>query len=453
METVGDTTVKPSHAEAFASLLEPGNGDPGYISMRRLLLYRKALDNKLVRQKWELNGQGYVAFHEYMRHLKTLQGSQTSQPASPTSTQGALDSGPWAAYERGSWSSSRGGAVSESGAQEILSEPGYSFVGMHCVFDECKASVNIVKFGHMSSDLLAFGASNGLITVCSVVHPPQILHRMSGHTKEVTDIDWSSNNQYLSSSSLDKSVRVWDVKKGECLRVIYGTAPQLCIRFHPVNNNILLVGNGNKEIAVFNFSTGRIIHKLALDSNVTSLDVDHSGQILFAGDARGTVHSVTIKMHHGNFVMRSAHRSSLKGLHKSATTTIQFRTYSRLAAGPVLLAATQDGLLRFFTVALQVEGYLSLKCSLQLPPRARNIRASFCPLLSLQKGEFIVSGHEDSNVYFYDFTRPRHPCVNKLQGHAVPVVGVAWNHGENLLASSDCEGLVIVWKRAKTAAR
>jgi hypothetical protein len=141
METVGDTTVKPSHAEAFASLLEPGNGDPGYISMRRLLLYRKALDNKLVRQKWELNGQGYVAFHEYMRHLKTLQGSQTSQPASPTSTQGALDSGPWAAYERGSWSSSRGGAVSESGAQEILSEPGYSFVGMHCVFDECKASV------------------------------------------------------------------------------------------------------------------------------------------------------------------------------------------------------------------------------------------------------------------------------------------------------------------------
>jgi WD40 repeat protein len=109
--------------------------------------------------------------------------------------------------------------MSESGTQEIPSEPGYSFVGMHCVFDECKASVNIVKFGHMSSEVLAFGASNGLITLCSVAHPPQILHRMTGHTKEVTDLDWSSNNQYLSSSSLDKSVRVWDVKKGECLRV------------------------------------------------------------------------------------------------------------------------------------------------------------------------------------------------------------------------------------------
>lgn len=446
---MGTVDVKPSHAEAFASLLEPGNGEPEYVAMRRLLLYRKAMANKLVRQKWELNGKGYVAFHEYMRHLKKLQNNSaqnSSQPASPTSTQAALDSGPWAAYERGSWSSSRSMAMSE--AQEIPSEPGYSFVGMHCIFDECKASVNIVKFGHMSSELLAFGASNGLITLCSV---PEIVHRMTGHSKEVTDLDWSSNNQYLSSSSMDKSVRVWDVKKGECLRVIYGTAPQLSIRFHPVNNNILLVGNGSKEITAFNFSTGRLIHKLALDSDVTALDVDHSGHLLFAGDSRGAVHSVTVKMHHGSFVMRSAHRSSLK--HKSATTTIQFRTFSRLAAGPVLLAATQDGLLRFFTVALQIQGYLSLKCSLQLPPRARNIRASFCPLLSLQKGEFIVSGHEDSNVYFYDFTRPRHPCVNKLQGHAVPVVGVAWNHGENLLASSDCEGLVIVWKRAKTAPR
>ena len=26
-----------------------------------------------------------------------------------------------------------------------------------------------------------------------------------------------------------------------------------------------------------------------------------------------------------------------------------------------------------------------------------------------------VSGSEDSNVYFYDLTRPKHTCVNKLQ--------------------------------------
>jgi hypothetical protein len=44
---------------------------------------------------------------------------------------------------------------------------------------------------------------------------------------------------------------------------------------------------------------------------------------------------------------------------------------------------------RLSSVAVEVAGYLTLKVTLQLQPRARNIRASFCPLLSLEKGEFI----------------------------------------------------------------
>jgi len=29
-------------------------------------------------------------------------------------------------------------------------------------------------------------------------------------------------------------------------------------------------------------------------------------------------------------------------------------------------------------------------------------------------------------------------------------MGIAWNHGENFLASSDFYGVVIVWKRERT---
>lgn len=51
------------------------------------------------------------------------------------------------------------------------------------------------------------------------------------------DFDFSLNNQYIASSSLDKTVRVWDIPNGLCLRVIYGVTSQLCIRFHPVSAN------------------------------------------------------------------------------------------------------------------------------------------------------------------------------------------------------------------------
>ncbi|PWA72861.1 Threonyl-tRNA synthetase [Artemisia annua] len=37
-----------------------------------------------------------------------------------------------------------------------------------------------------------------------------------------------------------------------------------------------------------------------------------------------------------------------------------------------------------------------------------------------------------------------------IKGHGYPVIAVAWNHGENLLASSDFGDTVIVWKREKT---
>lgn len=37
---------------------------------------------------------------------------------------------------------------------------------------------------------------------------------------------------------------------------------------------------------VFNFSTGRIINKSVFDSEVTSMDHDHTGHLIFCGDAQ-----------------------------------------------------------------------------------------------------------------------------------------------------------------------
>ncbi|CAM6101544.1 unnamed protein product [Calypogeia fissa] len=447
--------------EFYACLLEPGKRpgqDAVYTGTRRLLLCRKARAGQLQRQTWKFNGRGYVAYREYLRQCKHW---ENSRPTSPSSYPG--DSGRWSSslapgFDRNSWTS-RGRPSISSGPRSHGSaaeldvplhthiEPAYSFVGMHCIFDDIKASVNVLRFGHLSSDLLAFGGADGSLVVCSVANPPSILQHLKGHLKEVTDFDWTLNNQYLCSSSFDKSVRVWSVEKGNCLRVIHGHAAQLCIRFHPLNNNFLLAAHADQGLTVINFSTGRTIQRLSVERNITAMDISSNGHILFAGDSEGCVHSIKVDFQTG--ALSHKHRTT-KGLHrKSPTTTVQFKNFSRLAGGPVLLVANQDGSLRFFSIALEVDGYLSLKCSLKLPPLARNIRASFCPLLSLERGEFIVSGNEDTNVYFYDFTRPKHPCVNKLQGHSVPAVGVAWNHGENLLATSDCEGVVIVWKRAR----
>lgn len=455
--------------ELFSCLLQPSvpDAEGEYVGVRRLLLYRKAQAGISRRNDWRCNGKGYVAYRNFIKRPKNWENSYLrSLPSTPG------QSGRWApsplsvslfldieslrssrdrqsdnqTIGRTSFSSSLG----DNDHLRRKAEPAYSFVGMHCIFDQCKVAITVLKFGHMSSELLAYGASDGSLTVCTISQPPSVIQNLRGHSKDVTDFDFSSNNQYIASSSADKTVRVWEIKRGICVRVIYGITPQLCIRFHPVNNNFLSAGNANKELTVFNFSTGRVINKITLDGQVTSMDGDHTGQLIFCGDALGSVYSISMDSRSGTLSRSHRNRSISKS--KSVVTTVQYRSFSLLARGPVLLTCTQDGSLSFFSVALEIHGYLTLRCSLKLSPRIHRIRASFCPLLSLEKGEYIVSGNEDANVYFHDLTRPKHTCVNKLQGHGSSVTDVAWNHGENLLASSDSEGTVIVWKRAKAMA-
>jgi len=133
---------------------------------------------------------------------------------------------------------------------------------------------------------------------------------------------------------------------------------------------------------------------------------------------QGCIYSVNMNSHTG--VLSRSHRYRSNSKHKSPVTTVQYRSFSLLARGPVLLTCTQDGNLSFFrfkkkfsitpsaftslflnsfffgalilvycSVALEINGYLTLRCSLKLAPRIHKIQASFCPLLSLEKGEFI----------------------------------------------------------------
>lgn len=125
---------------------------------------------------------------------------------------------------------------------------------------------------------------------------------------------------------------------------------------------------------MFNFSTGRVINKTVFDSEVTSMDHDHAGNLIFCGDGQvssyihtnvfsidmfnlcnllstglciqGCVYSVTMNSRSG--ALSRAHRYRSSTWHKSPVTTVQYRSFSLLAGGPVLLACSQDGNLSFF---------------------------------------------------------------------------------------------------------
>lgn len=195
-----DFTADP---EFFSCMLQPSpsSSDPNYIGIRRLLLFRKAQSGVLRRKDWQCNGKGYVSYRNYINRPRNWENLYiTSHSSTPGNSGRWLPSpGPLShIFEAESWSTNRdlrsssqvfsrsSSNMSDGDLPRRKAEPAYSFVGMHCIFDQCKAMVTVIKFGHMSSDLLAYGASDGSLTVCNVSMLPSVIKQLVGHSKDVT---------------------------------------------------------------------------------------------------------------------------------------------------------------------------------------------------------------------------------------------------------------------------
>ena len=72
------------------------------------------------------------------------------------------------------------------------------------------------------------------------------------------------------------------------------------------------------------------------------------------------------------------------------------------------------------------------------------IRSTFCPQMG---ASLIATGSEDGSVHLLDSTKEGKAVrVNRLLGHASPVVALSFNYDESLLATADYQGLIIIWR-------
>ncbi|GKT52179.1 putative WD repeat-containing protein [Colletotrichum spaethianum] len=74
-------------------------------------------------------------------------------------------------------------------------------------------------------------------------------HEFHGHTGEVLDLSWSKNN-FLLSSSMDKTVRLWHVSRKECLCTFKHKDFVTSIAFHPTDDRFFLAGSLDSTLLV-----------------------------------------------------------------------------------------------------------------------------------------------------------------------------------------------------------
>jgi len=70
--------------------------------------------------------------------------------------------------------------------------------------------------------------------------------RLEGHSGFVSDVALSNNGEYVVSSSWDRSLRLWNLKSGECIQKFLGhTKDVLSVAFSPDNRQIVSGGRDN----------------------------------------------------------------------------------------------------------------------------------------------------------------------------------------------------------------
>ena len=63
----------------------------------------------------------------------------------------------------------------------------------------------------------------------------------TGHDRQITQIEFSNDSRLLASASLDGCVKIWHVKKGECINVIRFKAPVADVSFSHDSNKIAAI--------------------------------------------------------------------------------------------------------------------------------------------------------------------------------------------------------------------
>lgn len=332
----------------------------------------------------------------------------------------------------------------------------YNFKGMHHIMAYHSKPVTRIKFAHDERGLFAMASDDGTLSVvdamASNIDGTRLV--LKGHKAEVTDFCFSVENDYIVSSSMDKSIMVWDTKTGKFVRGFEDPDPITCVMFHPINDHLLIYGNTRGEVKFVSFSNGSQVAYFKVNNPVTCIAFDESqATTMYVGDNTGELTFLSVKYSAQEYHLDSTGLARLNRspIHSIAWRNVQTQKWSL----PTLLIAQADQSVKMLAIR-KVDGRETVQELAKFPRSLKRskIRAIYCHIVNRGDLPCIAVGSDSGTIYIYGYAQPtddkktsKVTLVNQLAGHAGTICDLAWNHDESILASCDKDGVVIMWKR------
>lgn len=113
---------------------------------------------------------------------------------------------------------------------------------------------------------------------------------LKGHHGGISDLCWSPDSKYIASGSDDKTIRVWDVELGRCVRELIGHHYHITtVRFNS-KGNLLISGSADEAIRVWDVLRGKCLKTLSAHSDpISAVDMIWDGTIIASASYDGLI--------------------------------------------------------------------------------------------------------------------------------------------------------------------
>ncbi|XP_042508377.1 uncharacterized protein LOC122084307 [Macadamia integrifolia] len=239
-------------------------------------------------------------------------------------------------------------------------------------------------------------------TACVILPPKDFrlsekpLHEFHGHSGEVLDLSWSKD-KYLLSSSVDKTVRLWQVGFDGCLKVFFHNNYVTCVQFNPVNNNYFISGSIDGKVRIWEIPGCQVVDWTDIREIVTAVCYHPDGQGGIVGSMTGNCRFYDAS----DNLLQLDDQIRLQGKKKSPWKRITGFQFSPSDPSKVMVtsADSQVRILHGLDVVCKFRGLRNV---------GSQVSASFTA-----DGKLIISASEDSNVYVWNNDRQDGPASSQ----------------------------------------
>ncbi|KAM0722300.1 hypothetical protein Q7P37_001741 [Cladosporium fusiforme] len=216
----------------------------------------------------------------------------------------------------------------------------------------------------------------------------QPFREWDGHGSTILDLSWSKNN-FLLSSSMDKTVRLWHVSRKECLCTFRHTDFVPSISFHPKDDRFFLAGSLDGKLRLWSIPDKSVAFTVQAPDMITAVAFTPDGKYAMAGclDGQCLFYETEGLKYQTQISVRSGKGPNARG---SKITAIQ--AYHGSSGDIKLLITSNDSRVRLYNFR---DKSLELKFK-GMQNSSSQIRASLS-----DDGNHVVCGSEDRKAFVW----------------------------------------------------